>query len=360
MARPQKLNAEWYTHNGNLRNDRRVKAIRTATGPAGYGILHMLLETLTDADYTTLSMDEFEVELLAGDFGTTADEINAVLNVAKKVGYFQVDAENMLTCAELNKWLELHFSKRNRSRNTADSASDGISVTETPVTVTEIPHNTIQDNTEHNNKPSSLRSEGAPAGAASEPPKKTAAEPPAEKPDASASHARGAADVGTSITARPHAYDPANISTALVLPFDTDTFRALWVGYRQYREEQKFRRFNGGMMEQEALRTLSNLANGNEETAHQLIAQAIRKGWQDIYKLDEPRPSNPQQHAVVPARGQKPTVDSTVLAGSLAERRWDQRHGGTGDSGQAAGPYPGSGSAEPAGVRVIGRAPSRP
>jgi hypothetical protein len=148
MARPPKLNAEWFTHMGNLRNDRRVKAIRRATGAAGYGIFHMLLEALTDADYTTLSVDAFELELLAGDFGVSVTEIDSLLQIGKKVGYFLVDEANMLTCPELNKWLEMHFEKRNRSRNRGSGDKLPHPVTETGVSVTVIPHNTLQYTTE--------------------------------------------------------------------------------------------------------------------------------------------------------------------------------------------------------------------
>jgi len=138
-------------HSGSLRNDRRVKAIRTATGAAGYGIFHMLLEALTDADYTTLSVDSFELELLAGDFGVSVTEIDSLLQIGKKVGYFLVNEAQMLTCPELNKWLEMHFEKRNRSRNRGSGDSPSQPVTEMGVSVTETPHNTIHNTTVHNN-----------------------------------------------------------------------------------------------------------------------------------------------------------------------------------------------------------------
>lgn len=147
MARPAKLNAEWFTHAAGLRNDRRVKAIRTATGAAGYGIFHMILEALTDADYTQLLVDDMELELLAGDFGVSVTEIHSLLQIGVKVGYFVIDQAHLLTCPDLNKWLEMHFEKRNRSRNAGKSGSLSQPVTGTGVSVTEIPHNTLQNNT---------------------------------------------------------------------------------------------------------------------------------------------------------------------------------------------------------------------
>lgn len=191
MARPAKLNAEWFTHSASLRNDRRVKAIRTATGAAGYGIFHMLLEALTDADYTMLPVDEIELELLAGDFGVSVTEIDSLLQIGKKVGYFLVDDANMLTCPELNRWLEMHFEKRNRSRNRGSGDKPSQPDAETGVPVTEIPHNTL-----HNTTVQDITDERtdvpAPEPAVEEVEEVVAEELPTEGPVAQAPHTRGA------------------------------------------------------------------------------------------------------------------------------------------------------------------------
>ena len=158
---------------------------------------------------------------------------------------------------------------------------------------------------ESKEEPLSLRSEDAANAAGSEPRKKI--EPASLQPEsqpAAASHTRAPADVATR-KARPHAYDPADIHPGLVLPFDTDEFRALWAGYRQYREEQLLPRFNGGMQEQEALRHLSNLATGDYDTATAIISQTIRNGWKNLFKLDEPRPQHLAQNGVA-GYGQRP------------------------------------------------------
>lgn len=139
MARPPRYNADYFTHESDLRNDRKVKALRTKFGAAGYGIFHMLLEALTDADHTQLDTSELEIELLAGDFGVSATEIHSLLQFAESVGYFTRNEAGLLICPELNKWLEPVFEKRNRSRNTAKpelleqpAAETGVSVTENP------------------------------------------------------------------------------------------------------------------------------------------------------------------------------------------------------------------------------------
>ncbi len=162
----------------------------------------------------------------------------------------------------------------------------------------------------------------------------------------------GAADVGTLLVSEQGGrwqYDPAEIHPGLVLPFDNDDFREMWATYRRYREEKGLPRLSGGLQEQEALRNLANLAGGSQEKAHSIIAQAIRKGWKDLYKLDEQRP-NPQQHAIGQSGGgQKPTGAAADIAARLVERRFQQRDGNTGAIGQAAGANSGFGSTVPSG-----------
>lgn len=141
-------------------------------------------------------------------------------------------------------------------------------------------------------------------------------------------------------------YDPAAIADNLKLPFDNDEFRTVWAAYRQYREEKGLPRLTGGMQEQEALRSLSNLAGGSQQLAHELIAQTIRKGWKDFYKLDEQRPT-PQQNAVGAQRGAKPTGTGAIGARAAAEHfaALDAARAGTGvhvlSHGAATGFNPG-------------------
>src|SRR6476620_1038886 len=139
MARPERNNAEYFTHDSDFRNDRRVKAIRSRFGASGYGILLMLIETLTDAEHTQLSTDDIEIELLSGDFGVCATEIHSLLQLSEKIGFFARTDTGMLICPDLNRWLEPVFDKRNRARNAAQNNKKVVSVTETTQSVTETP-----------------------------------------------------------------------------------------------------------------------------------------------------------------------------------------------------------------------------
>jgi hypothetical protein len=195
MARPVRHNAEYFYHPASLRNDRRVKAIRARMGLAGYALLVMLLEVLTDADDTRLDTDEMEMELLAGDLGVSVTEIDSLLQIAEKVGFFARTEAGLLHCPQLDEWLAPVFEKRNRTRNAALTLKSGVTVTETPIAVTEtqpVKKSTVEYSKEEKST-SSLRSEvGAAIAAAPAPEKKIVGESATQSPVPKASRTRGA------------------------------------------------------------------------------------------------------------------------------------------------------------------------
>jgi len=46
MARPIKLNADYFSHDAGMRNHRKIKSVRQKFGINGYGIWCMLIEYL--------------------------------------------------------------------------------------------------------------------------------------------------------------------------------------------------------------------------------------------------------------------------------------------------------------------------
>ncbi|NID09345.1 DUF4373 domain-containing protein [Fibrivirga algicola] len=155
MARPARYNAEYFTHNADFRNDRRVKAIRSNFGAAGYGLTLMLLEILTDSDHTQLCTDDLELELLSGDLGVSVTEIHSLLQLAEKIGFFSRNDAGLLICPDLNRVLEPVFEKRNRARNSPKPDSAVVSVaetTETGVSVTETTQSKVKESKEEESK----------------------------------------------------------------------------------------------------------------------------------------------------------------------------------------------------------------
>lgn len=148
MARPTRNNAEYFTHPANFRNDRRVKAVRARFGLAGYALLLMLMEVLTDADFTQLSTDDLEMELLAGDFGVSVTEIDSLLQLCEKIGLLSRNGDGNLICEDLNINLRQVFDKRSRSREAEEARKKTVSVIETPVSVAEIPQSKVKKSKE--------------------------------------------------------------------------------------------------------------------------------------------------------------------------------------------------------------------
>jgi hypothetical protein len=68
MARPKKNNADYFSHDNDMRNSDKLKAVRKRYKIEGYGIYNMMLEKLAEAKDLTLRYNELNLELWAGDF----------------------------------------------------------------------------------------------------------------------------------------------------------------------------------------------------------------------------------------------------------------------------------------------------
>mgnify|MGYP003498371044 FL=1 len=72
----------------------------------------------------------------------------------------------------------------------------------------------------------------------------------------------------------------------IVYPFETTAFKGAWLLWKQYKKEQ-FNFAYKQIGEQAALKDLSNISGGNEQTAIKLIENAIAKNWKGIYKTND-------------------------------------------------------------------------
>ena len=111
MARPKKNNADYFSHDNDARNHRKIKALRNKFGIAGYGFWFMLLEFLTYSDYNQFEFTDSEVELMAGDFGVSATEIHDMLSYC--IGLDMITLENgVIRSKSLDERLECVYKKR--------------------------------------------------------------------------------------------------------------------------------------------------------------------------------------------------------------------------------------------------------
>lgn len=135
MARPKKNNADYFSHDNDARNHRKIKALRNKFGIAGYGFWFMLLEFLTYSDYNQFEFTDSEVELMAGDFGVSATEIHDMLSYC--ISLDMITLENgVIRSKSLDERLECVYKKRGAKKEF----------------LSQKPHNKVVSDTDNTNK----------------------------------------------------------------------------------------------------------------------------------------------------------------------------------------------------------------
>ena len=78
---------------------------------------------------------------------------------------------------------------------------------------------------------------------------------------------------------------------ALIFPFETETFKAAWAGWNEYRNVEKGLRWKSPKSEQTALNKLGREA-GDEQRAIAMIEQSIANQYQGLFELKQNRNNN--------------------------------------------------------------------
>jgi len=115
MARPKKNNADYFSHDADMRNHRKMKAIRAKFGLEGYAIWNMVLEVLSNADFFKIEFDEVEVELLAGDFGIESEKLQEMLIYFRRLKLIKED-EGFLFSPSLIERMQPLLDVRSKKR----------------------------------------------------------------------------------------------------------------------------------------------------------------------------------------------------------------------------------------------------
>jgi hypothetical protein len=144
MARPKKNYCDYFPHDRDMRNHRKVKAIRTKFGPIGYAIWSMTLEYLTGIDGNVFEYSDVEFELMAGDFGVSATEIREVVDYCIKLEMIFLN-NGFINSESLDERLKPVYEKRGTNKDKSkkqlringkfasnNTASNGVSAPEMP------------------------------------------------------------------------------------------------------------------------------------------------------------------------------------------------------------------------------------
>lgn len=114
MARPKKNNADYFSHESEMRNDVKIKALRRKFSHTGYAAWNYLLEVLTDAEGFSIVWDELSIELYAADFDLDVAELTEIVDYCLKLGLLQQN-DGMLYCENLTSSFEGLMNKRGRN-----------------------------------------------------------------------------------------------------------------------------------------------------------------------------------------------------------------------------------------------------
>lgn len=118
MPRPQQNNADYFSHDNNMRNHRKVKILRNKFGKQlGYTFWGIILEYLTGMDGTEFEYSDLEFEIIASEVGeVSAAEIKNMVDFALKIELLFKDEDGFIFSESLNDRLSPVFKKRNRER----------------------------------------------------------------------------------------------------------------------------------------------------------------------------------------------------------------------------------------------------
>ena len=116
MARPLINNAQYFAHDANMRNDRKIKALRKKFSHMGYSVYNCLLEALADSDYFEMDLSGQEADLWAADFDCSTSELTEIVHFCIQIGLLQKKDNNVIYSMYLNEKLAPLLNKRRLDR----------------------------------------------------------------------------------------------------------------------------------------------------------------------------------------------------------------------------------------------------
>jgi hypothetical protein len=91
MARPQKNNLDYFSHDKDMRNDIKIRNLRRKFSHKGYSIYVMMLEHLSDCEYLQYEWNDLNIELLVPEFDIDYHELVEIINHCIKLKLFEIE-----------------------------------------------------------------------------------------------------------------------------------------------------------------------------------------------------------------------------------------------------------------------------
>lgn len=124
MARPKKNNAEYFTHDADMRNDVKIKALRRKFSHRGFAVWCFLLETLTDNDFFEIEWEEINIELLAADYEVSDTELKEIVEYCIKIDLLQQEGDKIYSEAHQRRFAALLSNRARKRGNDKETPSE--------------------------------------------------------------------------------------------------------------------------------------------------------------------------------------------------------------------------------------------
>lgn len=120
MARPIKNNADYFSHDNDMRDDERIKAVRRKFSHLGYATWNMLLERLCRAEDFKVEYNEDNLDIMAGDFNIEPEQLKEIIDYLIKLKLIIQEGEIIFSQTMINRFEGL-FRKRKRDADRLSS-----------------------------------------------------------------------------------------------------------------------------------------------------------------------------------------------------------------------------------------------
>ena len=115
MARPRKSDADYFSHDKDMRNNDRIRAVRRRFGIAGYAVWCMVLEKLTDEEGWKAVYNEFTIESWADDFIIDIETLQRIIEYMVSINLLSIE-DSMIFSKKLIERFSLLVEKRVREK----------------------------------------------------------------------------------------------------------------------------------------------------------------------------------------------------------------------------------------------------
>lgn len=107
--------ADYFSHDIDMRNDIKVKALRRKFSHTGYAVWCFMLEYLTDCTIFEFDYNEVSQELLASDFDVPVAELREIIDYSVKIGLLQHEDGKIFSAAHKRRFVRMLEVRQRRA-----------------------------------------------------------------------------------------------------------------------------------------------------------------------------------------------------------------------------------------------------